>query len=184
MSRRPRGWWVDETVPDLSPVLTPKLGIDPAAFAEWLGPKLGEYRGAVQARAGMAKPTQNLRELARDARKLAELLDDISPQAAAKIDALAFKFSSTGPFVQKITSDLRDLALFARHSHTALAGRRGRKRETARDALLADVVEHLRQCGLKATLARSVAEQVLVLSGIKTPENESAIKKAARRGKK
>lgn len=90
--------WRDDRVPDLSPVLTPGLKIDPAGFADWLAPLLAEYRSeaavreALPARADELATADSiaaaLEAAAAEWRALAPVLVDLGTLTAADLRAL------------------------------------------------------------------------------------------------
>ena len=185
------GWWVDETVPDLSDVLTPKLGIDRQAFGQWLGPLLGEYRSAEhvkQATPARADELEFVREFAGLLRKVETLVVRGAPDRVQTLMVEAGNRVGISWFEvrRRLRDDLDTARLLARYAGERIKGRpisKGRKPETARDALLHAVVAELRKAGMKRTLAESLAEQVLVRCGVRTPEAPS-IKRATKRVQK
>lgn len=184
------GWWVDETVPDLGDVLTPGLGIDAQAFAQWLGPLLGEYRGTEhvkQATPARADELEFVREFTGLLRKVETLVRGVPDRTGALI-AEAGSRAGINWFElhRRLRDDLETTRLLAGYAADRIKGRpsaKGRKPETARDALLHAVVGELCKAGIKRTLAESLAEQVLVRCGVRTPE-ASSIKRATKRVQK
>ncbi len=182
------GWWSDRTVPDLSRVLTPHLGIDPAEFAGWLGPLLAEYRGEAHIRESL--PTR-----AKEAAFAAEWIEAIDHLAALnkglpnRIEAfVAYEALRADlnwyEFNSKLRGDLEMLRILARKAHAATTGApgtAGRKPSRARDVLLAAIVGRLRAEGLTAELARALSRDVLLACGVPAPAD---VKRAAKKGQK
>ncbi len=171
------GWWVDARVPDLSGILTPRLGVDVEQFTQWYAPRLGVYRSEMQARAAVARPAKNLLRIAKDASDLAALLRDVSPPAREIFSATLI---GANP-LRRLPLDLEVVATVAKVANAGLANRPGRKTEKARAVLLREVISQLRLTIPKATIARDVAKQILMLSGVALPARESGIRKAARK---
>lgn len=184
------GWWVDETVPDLGDVLTPGLGIDAQAFAQWLGPLLGEYRGAEyvkQATPARADELEFVREFTGLLRKVETLVRGVPDRTDALIAVAGSRAGINWiELRRRLRDDLETTRQLAGYAADRIKGRpsaKGRKPEAARDALLRAVVGELRKAGMKRTLAEGLAEQVLVRCGVRTPE-ASSIKRATKRVQK
>jgi len=184
------GWWVDETVPDLSDVLTPGLGIDAQAFVQWLAPLLGEYRSAEhvkQATPARADELEFVREFADLLRKVETLALGVPDRTQALIVEAGNRAGINWfELRHRLRDDLETTRLLAGYAGDRIKGRpsaKGRKPETARDVLLHAVVGELRKAGMKRALAEGLAEQVLVRCGVRTPEAPS-IKRATKRVQK
>ena len=181
-------WWSDEAVPDLSAVLTPGLGIDPAAFAAWLAPLLVNYRDTLHARRSLPARADEL-AYARTAVAALEAAEKVLARRAMPDRVAAHAFVAghrEGVDFRELCTRVRtDLALVRRLLRTAERKRAaeivppGRKGDAARDALLAGVVAQLRAAGLKAELARAVARDVLHACGVAVPVDP---KRATKRG--
>lgn len=178
-------------VPDLSEVLTPGLGVDPAAFSEWLLLPLTRYRIDEQIR---AQATTRKGELAaldaleRNIRTACDLLGfgSLPPVAEALMNDISYlaRGELLHEISERVLPDLHRLLVLVEQARSTIldAGpqRAGRRPNTARDRLLRDVLAELRESGLKAEDARSVAEQVLVRCGVPVPADDRSIRRAAR----
>ncbi len=178
--------------PDLSSVLTPVLGVDPAAFSEWLLSPLTRYHLGEQVR---AQATTRKGEIAAldaleaNIRTTCGMLGfgSLPPVAEALMNDGMYR--AHGELVYEITErllpDLYRLLALVGQSRTLIrdAGpqRAGRRPNAPRDRLLRDVLAKLSEAGLKAEVARSVAEQVLVLCGVPVPARGASIRRAAQR---
>lgn len=186
-------YWSDERVLDLTELLRPH-GICVSAFSEWLGPLLGEYRGYAEVRDAVEPPPSV------SAESLAHLIDALQTTAAvlrpnrlpaiveAKLATEALRGNiNLQELWDRLRSDSRELAIVATRVHVALLAqpsKAGAKPKTARNALLASIVKRLREANCTAKVARDVAEQVLILSGVSVPQGERAIRRAESGGRK
>lgn len=179
-------------VPDLSEVLTPGLGIDPVAFSEWLLLPLTRYRIDEQIR---AQATTRKGELAaldaleRNIRTACDLLGfgSLPPVAEALMNDISYRArgEQLHEISERVLPDLHRLLVLVEQARSTIldAGpqRAGRRPNTARDRLLREVLAELRESGLKAEVARSVAEQVLVRCGVPVPAHDTSIRRATQR---
>lgn len=187
--------FVDEGVPDLGDIL-PK-GIDAHRFAEWLGPKLGDYRTPEQDRAAFLAPADELKEAERiaritnDARKA---LADLPLGVERALGTYCAKDLATlsgvpwGDLQKRMVRDLTvTYALLGKFAADHTKGDPGRPSAATRDALIASVVKELRGYGLVVegeNGAREITARILFRCGIRTPTDPDRIKVAARRGRK
>lgn len=187
------GVWVDERVPDLSSVLTPRLGIDPDEFAQWLGPLLGEYRTEVHIREALPARADELAWLDDLIARTEAATELLRPGAVPNRTEALLATEGLGAeinwheFRARLVAELDLLRTLARRTRSRMgagAPRRGRKSQRNRDVLLAAVVDRLRAAGLPEAAARGVAEQTLVVCGVAVPEHADALKRAARKGRK
>jgi len=185
--------WLDERVPDLSSVLTKRLGIDPVDFAQWLAPLLGEYRSEVSIRAALPARSDELAWLDDLVDRADAATAPLRPSAvpdraqALLVDEGMGAEINWFEFRARLVADLDLLRTLARRARSRLSAgpaRRGRKNQRGRDELLAKVVDRLRATGLPELAARGVAEQVLVACRVSVPEHTDSVKRAARKGRK
>lgn len=184
------GHWIDETVPDLSNVLTPRCGTDVAEFSAWLGPMLGTYRSALQlkdvwpGRAHHMKSLAALR-LALDRAHVA-LTDGVHPMARAYVRARAFAHGVQLLEVEtRMGEDLALLSALVKSAEDQLAMLKapsGRKPTKAGDDLAVAVVERLHKLtGMKLIAARGLAREILQACGAHPPAD---MKRPSRRVQK
>ena len=184
------GYWADESVPDLRDLLT-AFGIDVQAFAAWLGPRLGTFRGAAVVQVAMPTPEaerDHLVELLANVRAVEQGLRTIPPRSSATISLISHRHQTDWHELQRRAG--QDLLLLLWHleqARKAIAVPKrgpGRKQSTdRRDALIAEVVAKLREaapaCKLEAL--RDLAREILLRCGVRPP---SDVKRATRRGQK
>lgn len=187
-----RGAAIALRAPDLSDVLTPGLGIDPAAFSEWLVTPLTRYHLDEQLRAQATTRKGELAALDALEKGIHATCDAISgdglpPVAAALMDDTLYRSHGelACDLTERVLPDLHRLLVLVGQARTTIrdAGpqRVGRRPSAARDRLLRAVLSKLRDAGLKAEIARSVAEQVLIRSGVAVPVLDTSIRRAAKR---
>ncbi len=187
------GYWADETVPDLTSLLVCR-GINPAEFAEWLGPQLGKFRGMQSIEAASPTPVEEadvLADVRRHAQTLsATLLTGLPPLAHAHLKRLArerdVKWSD---MVARVTEDLARIAALAQLFEAqarAVEVPRGRKPSTSRDALVTAVVNRLKKVKragkavpLTTADVHELAREILQKCRVPMPDE---LKRATRRG--
>lgn len=193
------GYWADERVPDLAHILAP-YEIDATAFAAWLGPQLGEYRGMRAFRVASASRARGV--VGEDLEYLERVLQGIrAAQIALRPGGEAFfvaphlvaeahlRDTNWTEVLARVSSDLVTLQVIvsAVHKRFAAAPRSvgGRPTAAARDALLANVVNRLRQSPrITVSTARELAERVMIHCGIPTPDGPDSTKRATKRVQK
>ena len=182
--------WRDARVPDLSPVLTPGLHIDPAAFAEWLGPLLAEYRSEAAIREALPARADELATADEIAAALEAAAAAMGPGAIPERFEGLLADEGHGAEInwydlrRRLADDLALARILTRRAASRIAAtptKTGRKSERGRDRLLAEVVQRLRGHGVKADPARTLAREILGRCGVPVPTN---IKRAARGGQK
>ena len=183
------GWWVNETVPDLGKILTPGLGVDSAEFARWLGPHLGQYRGVMHVRESMPSRGAELDFTKEAIAAIAAAEKILGPRSIPdRVDAETAYQGLVAEinwleFRERLARDLRLARLLMQKTVTKLAAapaRPGRKKDVARDRLVAAVVDQLQTRGLKADLARNLAREVLRACDVQVLDP----KRSTRRGQK
>ncbi len=189
----PLSWWVDETVPEIRDILPPAVNHD--LFVQWLGPRLGIFREAENARAAIptrAYEARAMKHLASLLRQTKAAMRSMPPRSAANFHLLLHQYSDTVrvgayEFERRLHDDLLYAgAIIPKVVQRLLAheGKRGRKKEAARDELLAAIVEKLRDTPLGADIARATAIDILNRCRIRSPGLPESARKAGRRGKK
>lgn len=184
-----RGWWVNETAPDLRDVLPSRLNAD--EFTAWLGPMLGAYRNTINERAAVgpaAEEIAHVRRVRQALRELPALLAEFPLRIEAELTAASWRrreLPNTDwcELVRQIERDCVTLRVLLGDAVRALSGRAatpGRKRATPRDVLLSAIVTKLRQ-SMNAPDARLIAEQILVRCQIVVPRGERAVRRASHR---
>lgn len=189
------GWWVDETVPDLTGLLAPH-GIDANEFIAWLGPQLGVYRGSLSVKALMPTRGEELAAVQQLAKDLAAVMAHLAPGRIPPVAAsqLLLALHKAGgnwhEMADRVHTDLVVMHWAAQHVAGKLEQRpakRGRKANAARDALLSRVIDHVRRPGMSAPDVRSLASGILAACGVETLEeftDDDTLKRAARRGRR
>lgn len=183
------GGGVDDAVPDLSRILTSKLGIDSAAFSGWLAPHLGRYRMDAIYRSAAPSRSEEIEALGSLCATLQAAHDAlefgaIPPFADALIGEALFRArrEHLPETCERIRADLRTVQVLARRAQSMLQAvqtKPGRASMRQRDALFVLVVDQLEQMGIKKKfLARSVAADVLSACGVAVTDT----KRAARKG--
>lgn len=183
------GGVVDDSVPDLSEILTPKLGIDSAAFSEWLAPHLGRYRMDADYHSAAPSRSEEIKALAALSATLQAAHDALAfgaipPSADALIGETLFraKGEHLPEVCERIRGDLRTVQVLAQRAQEMMQGMQkkpGRASKRQRDALFVLAVGQLQQMGVtKKHLARSVAADVLAVCGVAVAD----VKRAARKG--
>lgn len=182
--------WADESVPDLSHILTPRLGIDAAAFGEWLGPRLGMFRIATQAQRLLPSPAQEAEYAKATVAALRDAAQLLSPRAFPdRLDADVFM---TARRMGADWIELRDRVLRDMKTASSLLEAvrpptetrpepAGAKPKAARDALIAAVVDRLTPDAGSVENAHDLARKILRCCGVHVPDD---IKRAARTGRK
>jgi hypothetical protein len=190
----PIGYWVDETVPDLSTLLAPH-GIDADEFGAWLGPQLGVYRGSLSVKALLPTRSEELAAVQQLATDLAAVLAHLAPGRIPPVAAsqLLLALHKAGgnwhEMAERVQADMVVMHWAAQHVAGKLEqqpAKRGRKANTARDALLSRVIDRVRQPGMDAAQARALSSRILEACRVETPESgdDETIKKAALRGRR
>lgn len=194
---RPAGYWLDESVPDLSALLTPAR-IDPKEFSAWLGPLLGKYRETLADEA-LLPPRSRNRDAARElAQHLTTTLDRLAPgrlppetEAEMRLEVHRAQ-ADWHALTDRVRADLTLLQVAAQRVALKLdkqpPQQRGRKRTTARDALLAQVIDRIRASpvSMRADDVRALASRVLEACRVVTPESgdDETLRKAAARARR
>lgn len=182
-----RGFDHNEAVPDLEPILRPH-GINAAAFAAWLGPLLGDYRGSAEAmRAMPAKAEQegDLAAMGKAMLKARKLVSPVDGHSLAHIYVAATRRGIDAvALVARLREDLQTLAVLAVTAQQTLAAKpdakRGPKGTPHRDMLLKQVIERLEPT-VGATLAGQLANDALTKCRIQVPAEERGQRRAAKR---
>jgi hypothetical protein len=170
--------WRDESVPaELAEVLQPHREVDAVAFTAWLGPQLGDYREHAASSAGDVTAEDErayLLQLEAAAAGLRELLRATAagPRATARLHE-AGKALRIGwrPLRDAQRAPLKVIERLARAAWADMRpGRAGRPSATARDRLVAAVVDRLREHGItKSEAALQLAGEVLRACGVPAP---------------
>lgn len=185
---RPQAVWL-APAPNLARILTPGMGIDAAAFAAALVQHLHQYRIDEAMRATDATREEGVAELVAFARTLQGAVDALEPdrlasrsRALMQADIHDARRTSMAVLCERVQADLRLLIDAAERVRTNLApAPRGRKSSTRRDHLIGVVVGMLRDRGIKASLAQTLARDILRACDVPTPVN---VKRAAKQGRK
>lgn len=181
-AREPLSWWADERVPNLQAVLSPH-GVDVADFARWLAPKLGTFRGEMYIRRVMpsaAEINASLTALADTVRDAHAKLRAIPPHDKALMATVALRRGiNPDALIERLSGDLLTLQVLAQHARSPSPppARRGRKPKGSRDALLAEVADHLRGLGLRVKASREAAQQIAVACGIGAATDERTLRR-------
>ena len=148
-------WWVDERVPDLSDLsdLLP-VEMNAEAFAQWLGPLLGNFRGDMYVREEILSRAEQIAE----AQKTKDAIDharnalhDLSQQVDIAVAHWWHRHVRDAGEDWNTVRDRLNLDLMRAHFALgatarrlrAVAPKRGRKTQTGRDALFAAVADKL-----------------------------------------
>lgn len=184
---RPVGYWANESVPDLAGWLEPH-GIHAGEFAAWLGPLLGRYRGHEDVRDVLeVPPAEQVAALQGMREALRNVLPLLRPGALPpKTEALLFyeghiRGIDGAALRNRLNIDGHTLAILLAEVERKIGaqpGRRGRKPKRSRDALLAAVVQRMRDLGCSAADAQTTAEHVLVACRVEVQQDERARRRA------
>lgn len=186
---RAQAAWSDACVPDLSGILTTKLGINPAALAAELEPHVREYRILRAMHDADATREESIDELAAFVRAMRAAAEALEPdrlpsrvRALMQEDIFEARHATMREFCVRAQSDLHLLADAAERVRATLApAPKGRKSSRPRDALVATTTALLRDAGIKAVLAEALARDVLLACGVAVPVN---VKRATKKGRK
>ncbi len=192
MKLQNRGFWINETVPDLADVFV-GYDIDALKFSNWFGGVLGNYRMLQDAKNLMPTREEEL-DFVKDLNK--NISGTLSAISAATISPVVDKClrkialqteTDLHALLDQIQKDLGLVSLAVAQAENLLSNgraKKGRKRELIRDSLLFYVITWLRENGVNSILAPKLAEAILLRCRIPVPGHEGAIKNAARRDKK
>ncbi len=183
-----RGFDLNEAVPDLEPILRPH-GIDAAAFAAWLGPLLGDYRGSAEAMRAMPAKAEQEGDLAAMGRAMLKARTLVSPVDGHSLAHIYVAATRRGidavALVARLREDLQTLAVLALTAQQSLAAKpdakRGPKGSPHRDMLLKLVLERLKLDVKEVKRASWLAHEVLHLSGVHVPSDVRGKRRATKR---
>lgn len=177
----------NEAVPDLEPILGPH-GIDAAAFADWLGPLLGDYRGSAEAMRAMPAKAEQEGDLAAIGKAMLKARTLVSPVDGHSLANIYVAATMRGidavALVARLREDLQTLAVLALTAQQSLAtkpdAKRGPKGTPHRDMLLKQVVDRLTPT-VGATRAGQLAQELLQKCRIQAPTDERGRRRAVKR---
>lgn len=186
--------WIDETLPDALRVLLVANKIDPEQFAAHVAPAVGRYRSEMHVRAN----TSQVSEDAGYVHRLREKLDDlqtllcrgtIPARVIAGLGTVLLRIDvNVHEVMDRLDRDALTVSAALVHVERALdaqTGKRGRKPEASRAALLRAIVSEIqRQTGLLKR-SRIIGLEALEALSIESPNSaQRAPDKAAARASK
>lgn len=185
---------IDERIPnaEIAEILKP-FGIDPDVFCDWLAKKVGAYRFDQEHEKkapSQSKEIDALNAIVRALNQAMAALDfeALPPIAEAHVNDYLWKLRGAAGFeVRQTLLDgvtlYRGVIQQVAHDLQKQPGRRGRKKASLRDALLAGVIAVLRESGLRAKAAREAAEEILCLCRVPVPQEVDSQRRATARGR-
>lgn len=179
--RRPAAlaWWADESVPDLSHILAP-YDVDVAPFTQWLGSKLGIYRGTEYVRSILPTDADRNADLTKLAEAMGTALRHVRAADPTSLMTVALRGGhDLDSLLHRLKIDLSALAFLALNARKPAPkpAKRGRPNMWPRDVLLADVTKQLQTLGLKRGASLIAAQGVLAACDIDAPEDERTLRR-------
>lgn len=187
------GGWVDESFPDAAveqALAIEQVGIDPAAFRAFYGPRLGRYRMVDDARSSTPSVTDELAligELLEAVEQVKTRIENMPPMTDAFLNQVIWQrkrvlFHAWGGDLGTQLDELRTLLWLTEREMEPYRGQVGRGTAANRDGLLHDVAGVLEEAaGLGKVKAAGCAAAVLRASGVPAPDDPSEAAKIVRR---
>lgn len=191
---RVNGGFVDEAFPvDAVHAVTSRVGVDAAAFDQFLGPRIGRYRCMQESSDSFPQVSEELNhidKLVRDIDDLRTRISNLPPMTDAEVSLACWRrnkdtFSDLPRRIEADLLEVRTLLWIAEREIEPRAGKPGRARSSNRDSLLHDVAEKLLQLGVQSKgCAGAGAADVLRACGIPAPDDPKEVGRIIQRWKK
>lgn len=181
------GGWVDESVPDLQPVLTDYgVGIEADALSAWLAPRLGHYRAACDRSPPRNEQLEMLVGLRAAMLDVAHRIDDLPGESEAEITyaALRVRRAQWSDLAQQLRAQLLEAVDFIEEGCDGMReaqGQTGRRENVWRDRLLAALVAKLSAAEtMKRSSTCALAGDILRRCGIPCPSDPKEVARIVR----
>jgi hypothetical protein len=201
------GYWANETVPDVTDLLS-SVDVDPLAFTAWLGPKLADFRGNRDMQAALPTTAEELSVLEAVTKNINATWKGLQhskmpPRAGANVHLIALDAGINWfQLVDRTVANLQQMESMLKQTERKLKARStpsGRKPSNSRDTLAASVLKKVQSFGkivappkgsavavkktvpLKVQEARSLTRELLLRCGVPAPDD---IKRSVNKGQK
>lgn len=181
------GGLVDESVPDLRPILTDYgVGIEADALAAWLAPRLGHYRAACDRSPPRNEQLEMLAGLRTAMLDVAGRIDDLPGESEAEITYAAWKIrrAQWSDIARQLRTQLLEAVDFIEEGCDGMRdaqGQTGRRENVWRDRLLTALVAKLSAVeAMKRSSTCALAGDILRRCGIPCPSDPKEVARIVR----
>ncbi len=181
------GGWVDESVPDLRPILADYgVAIEADDLAAWLAPRLGHYRAASDWSPPRNEQLEMLAGLRAAMLDIAHRIDDLPGESEAEITYAASRLrrAQWSDLARQLRTQLLEAADFIEEGCDGMReaqGQTGRRENVWRDRLLAALVAKLSATeAMKRSSTCALAGDILRRCGIPCPSDPKDVARIVR----